>query len=113
MSDWETIDFFTDESLVEDPYPYFDELRAAVPGAAAPPPRRRRGDRLRRAERGVPRPRHLLVVQLGRRPVRDVPGAARGRRRAATIVAEHRDQLPMHEHMVTMDPPDHTRSARC
>ena len=25
------------------------------------------------------------------------------------IVAEHRDQLPMHEHMVTMDPPDHTR----
>ena len=27
LSDWQTIDFFTDESLVEDPYPYFDELR--------------------------------------------------------------------------------------
>ena len=39
LSDWQTIDFFTDESLVEDPYPYFDELRAAVPGAAAPAPR--------------------------------------------------------------------------
>ena len=25
------------------------------------------------------------------------------------LVARHRDQLPMHEHMVTMDPPDHTR----
>jgi cytochrome P450 len=25
------------------------------------------------------------------------------------IVAQHRDQLPMHEHMVTMDPPEHTR----
>ena len=25
------------------------------------------------------------------------------------IVDRHRDQLPMHEHMVTMDPPDHTR----
>ena len=25
------------------------------------------------------------------------------------FVAEHRHQLPMHEHMVTMDPPDHTR----
>ena len=24
LSDWKTIDFFTDESLVEDPYPYFD-----------------------------------------------------------------------------------------
>ena len=31
MSDWQTIDFFTDESLVEDPYPYFDELRSACP----------------------------------------------------------------------------------
>ena len=31
MSNWETIDFFTDESLVEDPYAYFDELRAAGP----------------------------------------------------------------------------------
>jgi cytochrome P450 len=25
------------------------------------------------------------------------------------VVAKHRDQLPMHEHMVTMDAPDHTR----
>jgi cytochrome P450 len=25
------------------------------------------------------------------------------------IVARYRDQLPMHEHMVTMDPPEHTR----
>ena len=25
------------------------------------------------------------------------------------IVAQYRDQLPMHEHMVTMDPPEHTR----
>ena len=31
MSDWKTIDYFTDESLVEDPYPYFDELRAECP----------------------------------------------------------------------------------
>jgi cytochrome P450 len=25
------------------------------------------------------------------------------------VIAEHRTTLPMHEHMVTMDPPDHTR----
>src|ERR1022692_3018188 len=31
LSDWQTIDFFTDESLVEDPYPYFDQLREACP----------------------------------------------------------------------------------
>ena len=37
-----------------------------VPGAAAPPSRRGRGHRLRRGERGLPRHRHVLVVQLGR-----------------------------------------------
>ena len=31
MSDWKTIDYFTDESLVDDPYPYFDELRVECP----------------------------------------------------------------------------------
>ena len=30
-NDWETIDYFGDESLVEDPYPYFEQLRAACP----------------------------------------------------------------------------------
>ena len=31
LSDWTTINFFDDESLVEDPYPYFDELRGQCP----------------------------------------------------------------------------------
>ena len=36
MSDWQTIDFFFDESLVEDPYPYFEALRAEGPVLALP-----------------------------------------------------------------------------
>ena len=31
MTDFETVDFFTDESLVPDPYPYFDHLRVEMP----------------------------------------------------------------------------------
>ena len=31
MSDWTTIDYFTEPSLVGDPYPYLDELRAECP----------------------------------------------------------------------------------
>ena len=31
MSDWTTIDYFTDDSLVEDPYPYLDSLREECP----------------------------------------------------------------------------------
>ena len=30
-NDWQTTDYFFDESLVEDPYPYYDELRSACP----------------------------------------------------------------------------------
>src|SRR4051794_10266203 len=36
MPDWRTIDYFFDESLVEDPYPYFEELRAEGPVVALP-----------------------------------------------------------------------------
>lgn len=108
MSDWNTIDFFTDESLVEDPYPYFDELRSQCPVLPLP---------------------HLGVVAVtGYDELNDVyrdtdtfsscnsvigpyatfPVPIEGDDITA-IVEQYRDQLPMHEHMVTMDPPEHTR----
>src|SRR6185503_10239242 len=31
VTDWQTIDYFNDESLVEDPYPYLDALRSECP----------------------------------------------------------------------------------
>ncbi len=108
MSDWQTIDFFFDESLVEDPYPYFEELRSVCPVLALP---------------------HLGVVAvtgydestevyrdtenfsscnsvIG--PFATFPVPLEGDD-VSDIVDDYRDQLPMHEHMVTMDPPDHTR----
>src|SRR4051794_29650482 len=108
MSDWETIDFFNDESLVEDPYPYFDDLRSQCPVLPLP---------------------HLGVVAVtGYEEIHEVyrntdsfsscnsvvgpyatfPVPLEGDD-VTEIVAAHRNQLPMHEHMVTMDPPDHTR----
>jgi cytochrome P450 len=107
-TDWTNIDFFSDESLVEDPYPYFEQLRAECPVLALP---------------------HLGVVA-----VTGYDAAMEVYRDNATfsscnsvvgqfapfpvplegddvsdVVDRYRDQLPMHEHMVTMDPPDHTR----
>ena len=108
VSDWQTTDFFFDESLVDDPYPYFEQLRAA--GSVLPLP-------------------HLGVVAVtGYDEISDVyrqtdtysscnsvigpfatfPVPLEGDD-VSEIVAEYRDQLPMHEHMVTMDPPEHTR----
>ena len=104
MTDWQTTDFFFDESLVEDPYEYFEQLRAAGPVLPLP---------------------HLGVVAVtGYDEVSDVyratdtysscnsvigpfatfPVPLEGDDVRA-VVAEYRDTLPMHEHMVTMDPP--------
>ncbi len=31
MTDFDSVDYFTDQSLVADPYPYFDYLRSRCP----------------------------------------------------------------------------------
>jgi cytochrome P450 len=107
-TDWDSIDFFMDESLVEDPYPYFEHLRARCPVQ--------------------PLPHHGVVAVTGydeaTEVYRDVdtfsscnsvigpfaafPVALEGDD-VSELVDRYRDQLPMHEHMVTMDPPSHTQ----
>ena len=107
-SDWDTIDFFMDESLVEDPYPYFEYLREQCPVQ--------------------PLPHHGVVAVTGYDEATDVyrdvetfsscnsvigpfatfPVPLEGHD-VSDIVDRYRDQLPMHEHMVTMDPPMHTQ----
>jgi len=106
--DWTTRDFFTDASLVEDPYPYFEQLRATCPV--------------------VPLPHHGVVAVTGYDEATEVyrdidtfsscnsvigpfaafPVPLEGDD-VSDVIDRHRDQLPMHEHMVTMDPPAHTR----
>jgi cytochrome P450 len=105
---YEKIDFFTDPSLIEDPYPYFDYLRAQGPV--------------------LPLPHHGVVAVTGYDeavavykdtdtfsscnavvgPFAAFPVGLEGDDIGETI-ARYRDQLPMHEHMVTMDPPAHSR----
>jgi cytochrome P450 len=108
LPDWTTTDFFNDDSLVDDPYPYFEELRAECPVLPLP---------------------HLGVVAVtGYEEATDVyrdtdtysscnafvgpfatfPVPLEGDD-VSEIVDRYRDQLPLNEHMVTMDPPDHTR----
>ena len=80
-ADFDQVDFFTDASLLEDPYPYFEHLRSQCPVTPTAAPRRGGDLGLGRGQRRLPRPRHVLLVQLRDRAVRPVPGAARGRRR--------------------------------
>jgi cytochrome P450 len=108
LSDWRTTDFFFDESLVEDPYPYFEALRSECPvlplphlGVVAVTGYEELNEVYRDSEsfsscNSVIGPFATFPVPLEGDDVSD-------------IVDRYRDQLPMHEHMVTMDPPDHTR----
>lgn len=108
MADFDTIDFFSDPSLLEDPYPYFEHLRAQCPVTKLP--------------------HHGVLAVSGYDEATDVyrdvdtfsscnsvigpfamfPVSLEGDD-IGPIIAQHRHELPMHEHMVTMDPPDHTR----
>jgi cytochrome P450 len=108
LKHWETIDFFSDTSLLDDPYPYFDELRAECPvlrlphyGVVAVTGHEEAGEVYRDIDtfsscNSVIGPFASFPVPLEGDDITD-------------IVNAHRDQLPMNEHMVTMDPPDHTR----
>jgi len=108
VTNFETVDFFTDESLVEDPYPYFEHLRAQCPVAAMP----HHGvlavsgyDEVSEIYRNTDTFSSCNSV-VG--PFATFPVPLEGDD-VTEIIERHRDELPMNEHMVTMDPPMHTR----
>lgn len=107
MRDWRTVDFFSDAELVDDPYPYFDQLRDECPVVRLPSGVV--------AVTGFDEASEVYLngedfsscnAVIG--PFAEFPVPLEGDDVSA-VIEEHRHLLPMHEHMVTMDPPDHTR----
>jgi cytochrome P450 len=108
MADYDSIDFFADESLLEDPYPYYEHLRSQCPV--------------------LPTAHHGVVAVSGYEEASEIylnpdgfsscnsvigpfatfPVPLQGDD-IGPIIERYRDQLPMFEHMVTMDAPAHTR----
>jgi cytochrome P450 len=105
---WETIDFFSDEALVEDPYPYFDELRAECPVLALPHYGVVAVTGYEEADEVYRDANTFSSCNSVIGPFATFPTPLEGDD-VSEIIDAHRDQLPMNEHMVTMDPPDHTR----
>jgi cytochrome P450 len=108
MDDVEAIDYFGDQSLVEDPYPYFEELRAKCPVLPLP----NLGvvavtgyDEITEIYRD---PNTFSSCNSVIGPFAAFPVPLEGDD-VGEIIDTYRDHLPMAEHMVTMDPPDHTR----
>jgi cytochrome P450 len=108
VADYDSVDFFTDASLVEDPYPYFEHLRSKCPVQPI-------GTNDVVAVSGYEEASKVYLDNetfsscnsvIG--PFATFPVALEGEN-VGDIIDRHRDQLPMNEHMVTMDPPMHTQ----
>jgi cytochrome P450 len=108
LSDWDTIDFFNDESLVEDPYPYFDGLRSACPVLPLPHLGVVAVTGYDEAAEVYRDPDTFSSCNSVVGPFATFPVPLEGDD-VSDVIDNYRDQLPMNEHMVTMDPPEHTR----
>ncbi len=108
MDSIESIDFFFDQSLVEDPYPYFEALRAECPVLPLPHLGIVAVTGYDEASEVYRDPNTFSSCNSVIGPFATFPVPLEGDDVGA-IVDQYRDQLPMAEHMVTMDPPDHTR----
>jgi cytochrome P450 len=109
LSTFETIDFFTDPSLIPDPHPYFDYLRNQSPVLRLPHYGVVAVTGYEEATAVYKDPDTFSnCVALGG-PFPPLPFEPDGDDISAQI-DEHREKFPMFEHMVTMDPPDHSRA---
>jgi len=106
MTDFDAVDFFRDQTLVEDPYPYYEHLRDQCPV---------RGE-----------PHHDVVMVTGYEealavyhdteafsscnsvtgPFPGFPVALHGDD-VSELIEKHRDELPFSDQLPTMDPPMH------
>ena len=108
MTSQETRNWFTDESVAQDPYPFLAALRSQCPIQ--------------------PTPHHGVIAVTGYEEVSEIlhrhdtfsacvtvtgpfanfPEPLVGDD-VSELIDRHRHRLPQHDHMVTMDQPDHTR----
>ncbi|MFE7741205.1 cytochrome P450 [Nocardia sp. NPDC057455] len=107
MTDFDSVDYFTDPALVPDPHPYFDHLRAKCPvtqesryGVYAVTGYEESTAVLKNADV------FSSAIAVGG-PFPPLPFEVEGDD-ITELIERHRNQLPMFEHMVTMDPPQHT-----
>lgn len=108
MTDFESVDFFTDQSLIPDPYPYFDDMRSKCPVLDQP----------QQGVLAITGHSEALTVYKDAAfsscvsvagPFSGLPFEPAGDD-IGELIEQHRDQIPMSEHIVTQDPPLHTHT---
>ncbi|NKQ51551.1 cytochrome P450 [Amycolatopsis sp. K13G38] len=107
MTTFDEIDFFTDQSLTADPYPYFEHLRAKCPVTREP---HHGVMAVTGYDEAVEVYRDPDTYSSVNSPMGPFPGLMfepEGDDISAQI-EQHRDAFPLSEHMITFDPPRHT-----
>ncbi|BCO37195.1 cytochrome P450 [Mycobacterium heckeshornense] len=108
MSDYVSVDFFTDASLIPDPYPYFDYLRSKCPVLPEPHHRVVAVTGYNEALAVYKEPAFSSCVSVAG-PFSGLPPQPAGSD-IDDLIEQRRGQIPMSEHIVTQDPPLHTRT---
>lgn len=108
MSDFDSVDFFTDASLIPDPYPYFEHLRERCPVLPRPEQGVMAVTGHQEALAVYKDPAFSSCVSVAG-PFSGLPFEPAGDDIGA-LIEQHRAQIPMSEHIVTQDPPDHART---
>ncbi|MBB5917656.1 cytochrome P450 [Nocardia transvalensis] len=109
MTDLASVDYFSDPDIAQDPYEYLRSLRSHNPvfrephyGVVAVTGYQEAGEAFRNSDA------FSACIAIGG-PFPPLPFTPTGDDITAQI-EQHRHQFPIFEHMVTMDPPDHTRT---
>ena len=106
MSDFDAIDFFRDDDLVADPYPYFDHLRAECPVQQEP-----HHDVF--MVTGYDEACAIYADTASFSSCNSVTGPFPGfpvpldGDDVSALIDQHRDELPFSDQLPTMDPPQH------
>ncbi|OBB69167.1 cytochrome P450 [Mycobacterium sp. 852014-50255_SCH5639931] len=110
MTDFDAVDFFTDQSLVSDPYHYFDHLRSKCPVAQATPFNVMAITGYDEAVAVYKDPAFFSSCNSLAGPFSGFPFGPDGADDVSDLIEEHRHVAPMAEHISNQDPPLHTRT---
>ena len=108
MTDYESVDFFTDESLVPDPYPFFDHLRSKCPVTPTSQFGVLAVTGHEEALAVYKDPAFSSCISVAG-PFSGLPFGP-GSDDVTELIEQHRREVPMSEHITTQDPPLHTRT---
>ncbi|ADP83357.1 cytochrome P450 [Pseudofrankia inefficax] len=107
-NDLESLDFFLGRDLVDDPYPYFDELRSKCPVYREPHHNVLMVTGYDEGVQVLQDVENFSSVTSVTGPFPGFPVPVEGRDDVAELIAQHRDSLPFSDQLPTMDPPTHT-----